>query len=97
MASFADENNKLTLIVQRFGPAEKPDDHRFKLNGIMQITLPDGTNYLSALPSDTHALIGLTFDRIEFVEPLGVHADEESGGFDFTHYAPDYNIGKIAR
>jgi hypothetical protein len=93
---FADENNKLTLIVQRRGPAEKPDKQSYKLNGMMKVTLPDGTTYLSPLPSDTHAMVGLVFDDVQFVEPLGVRIGERAAGLDFTHYAPDWNVGKIS-
>ena len=91
---FADENQKHVLIVTVYGPPSKPEKHQYKLSGFMRVYDPantDGT-YLQPLPADVDQLIGIKFDKVEFVQPV---ANKNTGGdYDLTHYHADMKIGR---
>lgn len=90
---FSDQNNKHILIVTVFGPANKPDKQRFKLTGMMRIQDVASETFIQPLPADTDQLVGITFDRIEFVVPASSKM-EDNGDFDLTHYHANMKVGK---
>jgi hypothetical protein len=94
MASYAVDNNKHTLLVTVFGPANKPDKQTYKLTGMMRIQTPDSETYMSPLPLEIDELVGLKFDSIEYVRPQGADTSENAGDLALTHYNADMATGQ---
>ena len=92
--SYAVDNNKHTLIVTAFGPPNKPDKQTFKLTGMMRITTPDSVTYMHPLPTDMDAIVGITFDNIEFVAPQGADTSSGAGDLALTHYHANMMTGQ---